>query len=62
MKILMTLVIFIFFNNPVHADVTANIVNYLNHKFYDRKFQSKPESNSNNVKLEILFSVFSLMF
>ena len=34
----------------------------LNRKFYDRNFQSKPESNSNNFKLEIQFSVFNLMF
>ena len=38
------------------------IDNYLNSKFYDHDFQSKPESNSKNFKPEILFSVFSLMF
>ena len=39
-----------------------NVGNYLNQKFYNHNFQSKPESNSNNLRLEILFSVFSLMF
>ena len=38
------------------------IDNYLNSKFYDHDFQSKPESNSKSFKPEILFSVFSLMF
>ena len=57
--------VLIFSNNSVvdvdvHVDV--NINNYLNSKFYDHDFQSKPESNSKNFKLEILFSVFSLFF
>ena len=38
------------------------IDNYLNSKFYDHDFQSKPESNSKSFKPEILCSVFSLMF
>ena len=52
----------IFYNNSVHVYVHVNVGNYLNHKFYDHNFQSKPESNSNNFKPEILLSVFSLMF
>ena len=52
----------IFYNNSVHVYVHVNFGNYLNHKFYDHNFQSKPESNSNNFKPEILFSVFSLTF
>ena len=52
----------IFYNNSVHVYVHVNVGNYLNHKFYDHNFQSKPESNSNNFKPEILFSVFSLTF
>ena len=54
---------FFFSNNSVvNVDVHVNVDNYLNHKFYDHNFQSKPESNSSNFKLEILFSVFSLKF
>ena len=49
-------------NSVVDVDVDVNVDNYLNRKFYDHNFQSKQESNSNNVKPEILFSVFSLMF
>ena len=51
-------------NSVVNVDVhvNVNIDNYLNSKFYDHEFQSKPESNSKNFKPEILFSVFSLMF
>ena len=52
----------IFPNDSVYVDVHVNFDNYLNHKFYGDYFQSKPESNSNNFKLETLFSVFSLMF
>ena len=53
----------IFSNNlVVNVDVHVNVDNYLNHKFYDHNFQSKPESNSNNFKPEILFSVLILMF
>ena len=53
----------IFSNNlVVNADVHVNVDNYLNRKFYDNNFQSKPESNSNNFKPDILFSVFTLMF
>ena len=45
--------VLIFSNNSVvdvdvHVDV--NINNYLNSKFYDHDFQSKPESNSKNFK------------
>ena len=54
---------FLFYsNNSVYVDVHVNFDNYLNRNFYDHNFQSKPGSNSNNFKLEILFSVFSLMF
>ena len=54
---------FIFSNNSVvNADVHVNVDNYLNRKFYEHNIQSKPESNSNNFKPEILLSVFSLMF
>ena len=52
----------IFSNNSAHVDIHVNLDNYLNRKFYDHNLQSKPESNSNNSKLEILLSVFSLMF
>ena len=55
----------IFSNNSVvnvDVHVNVNVGNYLNTKFYDHDFQSKPESNSKNFKPEILFSVFSLMF
>ena len=53
----------IFSNNlVVNVDVHVNFDNYLNRKFYDHDFQSKPESKGNNFKPEILFSVFSLMF
>ena len=38
------------------------MLRYLNRKFYDHNFQSKPQSNSNNFKPEILFAVFTLMF
>ena len=34
----------------------------LNCKFYDHNFHSKPESNSDNFNLDILISVFSLIF
>ena len=56
---------FLFFsNNLVHVHVHVNVANYLNRNIYDQNFKtwSKPESNSNDFKLEILFSVFSLMF
>ena len=49
-------------NSVVNVDVHVNIDNYLNRKFYDHNFQSKAESNSNNFKPEILFSVFTLIF
>ena len=49
-------------NSVVNADVRVNVDNYLNRKFYDHNFQSKPESNSNNFKPEILCSVFTLIF
>ena len=49
-------------NSVVNVGVHVNVNNYLNRKFYDHNFQSKPESNSNNFKPEILFSVFTLMF
>ena len=49
-------------NSVVNVDIHVNVENYLNRKFYDHNFQSKPESNSNNFKPEILFSVFTLMF
>ena len=52
----------IFSNNSVHVDVHINVDNYLNRNSNDNNFQSKPQSNSNNFKLEILLSVFSLMF
>ena len=52
----------IFSNNSVYVDVYVNGDNYLNRKFCGHKFQSKPESSINNVKLEILFSVFGLIF
>ena len=55
----------IFSNNSVvnvDVHVNVNVDDYLNSKFYDYDFQSKPESNSKNVKPQILFSVFSLMF
>ena len=55
----------IFSNNSVvnvDVHVNVNVDDYLNSKFYDHDFQSKPESNSKNVKPQILFSVFSLMF
>ena len=48
-------------NSVVNVDVHVNVDNYLNHKFYDHNFQSKPDSNSNNFKPEILFSVFTLI-
>ena len=48
-------------NSVVNADVHVNADNYLNRKFYNHNFQSKPESNSNDFKPEILFSVLSLM-
>ena len=49
-------------NSIVNVDVRVNVDNYLNCKFYDHDFQSKPESNSKTFKPEILFSAFSLMF
>ena len=49
-------------NSVVNVDAHFKVDNYLNRKFYGHNFQSKPESNSNNFKPEILFSVFSLMF
>ena len=49
-------------NSVVNVDAHFKVDNYLNHKFYGNNFQSKPESNSNNFKPEILFLVFSLMF
>ena len=49
-------------NSVVNVDAHFKVDNYLNRKFYGRNFQSKPESNSNNFKPEILFLVFSLMF
>ena len=49
-------------NSVVNVGVHVNVDNYFNRKFYDHNFQSKPESNSNNFKPEILFSVFTLMF
>ena len=55
---------FLIFSNNLFANVEihVNVDNYLNLKFYDYNFQPKPESNSNNFKPEILFSVFTLMF
>ena len=37
---------FLFFSNNsvINADVHVNVDNYLNLKFYDHDFQSKPES------------------
>ena len=49
-------------NSVVNVDVHVNVDNYLNRKFYDLNFQSKPESNTNSFKPEILSSVFTLMF
>ena len=49
-------------NSVVNVDVDVKVDDYLNRKFYDHNLQPKPESNSNNFKLETLFSVFSLMF
>ena len=49
-------------NSVVNFDVHDHVDSYLNRKFYDHNFQSKPESNSNNFKPQILFSVFTLMF
>ena len=49
-------------NSVVNVDVHVNVDNYVNRKFCDCNFQSKPESNSNNFKPEILFSVFTLIF
>ena len=49
-------------NSVVNVDVHVNVGNYLNRKFFDHHFQSKPESNSNNFKPEILFSIFTLVF
>ena len=49
-------------NSVVNVDIHVNVNNYLYRKFYDHNFQSKPQSNSNNSKPEILFSVFTLMF
>ena len=46
----------------VNVDVHVKVNNYLNRKFYDHNFQSKPVSKSNNFKPEIVFSVFSLIF
>ena len=48
-------------NSVVNIDVQVNVDDYLNCSFYDHNFQSKPESNSNNFKPEILFLVFTLM-
>ena len=42
-------------NSVVDVDVHVNVGNYLNRKFYDHNFQSKPESNSNNFKPESCF-------
>ena len=36
-------------NSVVNVDVHVNVDNYLNSKFYDHDFQSKPESNSKNI-------------
>ena len=49
-------------NSVVNVDVHVNVDNYLNRKCYDHNCQSKPESNNNNFKPDILFSVFTLMF
>ena len=46
----------------VDVDVNVSVNNYVNSKFYDHDFQSKPESNSKSFKPEILFSIFSLLF
>ena len=55
---------FLIFSNDSVVNVHAHfkVDNYLNRKFYDHSFHSKPESKSNNFKPNILFSVFSLMF
>ena len=50
--ILTTLSFLIFSNNSVvnvDIHVNVNVDNYLNSKFYDHDFQSKPESNSKNI-------------
>ena len=44
-------------NSVVDVDVDFNVENYLNLKFYDHFFQSKPGSNSNDFKPEILISI-----
>ena len=49
-------------NSVVNVDVYVNVDNYLNRKFYHHNFQSKPESNSNDLKREILFNVLSHFF
>ena len=49
-------------NSVVNVDVNVNVDKYLNCKFYDHDFQSKPESNSKNFNPEILFLVFGLLF
>ena len=38
-------------NSVVNGDAYVNVENYLNHKFHDHNFQSKPESNSNSFNL-----------
>ena len=45
-------------NSNVNVDVHVNVDNYLNRKFYDHNFQSKPESNSNNFKLDVFYHIF----
>ena len=52
----------IFSNNSVYFHVYVNVENNINQRFYNNDFNSKPESNSYILKLEILSSVFSLKF
>ena len=49
-------------NHSVYFHVYVNVENNINQRFYNNDFNSKPESNSYILKLEILSSVFSLKF
>ena len=49
--------LFLIFSNNSVVNVNAHFKfdNYVSRKFYGDSFQSKPESNINNLKPEILF-------
>lgn len=58
MIILMISCQFKFSNNLVPAHVQVDVEDDINCKFVNTKFESTPESDRNDFKLEILFSCF----